>query len=144
MPNNIPAQAINNFIRQGAKIALDCWKLRRLREEGFTADVAFPGQQISAADALEVMREIEAACGLAFTDIVNNSNLGTETTAETVLGSAAFIEELSHLSGLPVWLTAAEYTVAAQLAGKVHTILPMKLQEKYFDLPEQRVRPLFG
>ena len=28
-------------------------------------------------DTLEVMREIEAACGLKFTDIVNNSNLGS-------------------------------------------------------------------
>ena len=37
----------------------------------------------TAQDALEVMREIEAACGLAFTDIVNNANLGPETTAET-------------------------------------------------------------
>jgi hypothetical protein len=36
-------------------------------------------------EALEVMREIEAACGLAFTDIINNSNLGPETTPETVL-----------------------------------------------------------
>ena len=33
-------------------------------------------------DALEVMREIEAACSLKFTDIINNSNLGCETTAD--------------------------------------------------------------
>ena len=31
-------------------------------------------------EAMEVMREIEDACKLKFTDIVNNSNLGTETT----------------------------------------------------------------
>ena len=42
----------------------------------------------TAEDALEVMREIEAACSLAFTDIVNNSNLGPETTPETVLVAA--------------------------------------------------------
>ena len=53
-------------------------------------------------DALEVMREIEAACGLQFTCIVNNSNLGTETTAQTVMDSLSFIEKLVKLSGLPL------------------------------------------
>ncbi|MBQ0070501.1 MAG: hypothetical protein KBS81_01370, partial [Spirochaetales bacterium] len=33
----------------------------------------------NAQDALEVMREIEYACGLPFTGIINNSNLGRET-----------------------------------------------------------------
>ena len=41
----------------------------------------------TAQEALEVMGEIEAACGLKFTDLVNNTNLGTETTPETVLAS---------------------------------------------------------
>ena len=30
----------------------------------------------TAEDALEIMREIEAACKISFTAIVNNSNLG--------------------------------------------------------------------
>ncbi|MBQ9620803.1 MAG: hypothetical protein IJR41_02560, partial [Atopobiaceae bacterium] len=38
-------------------------------------------------DALEVFHEIEGACRLPFTGIVNNTNLGPETTAETVLAS---------------------------------------------------------
>ena len=95
-------------------------------------------------EALEVMREIEAACSLNFTCIVNNANLGTETTAEAVLDAREYMENLSSLSGLPLWLTAAEEKVAAQLMGKVENLLSMKLQEKYFDLPEQRARPLFG
>ena len=98
----------------------------------------------TAADALEIMREIEAACGLAFTDIVNNSNLGPETTAETVMGSMAFAEELSRLSGLPVWLTTAEREVAQQLT--IPNVFPLQLQAKYFDLPSQKpvARPLWG
>lgn len=99
-------------------------------------------------EALEVMREIEAACALPFTDIVHNTNLAHETTAETVLHAAGLVERLSDLSGLPVWLTAAEEHVAAELAGRVPELLPMRLQEKYFDLPEQKgppkPRPLFG
>ena len=98
----------------------------------------------TASDALEVMREIEAACGLAFTDIVNNSNLGAETTPETVYSSLAFAEELSRLSGLPVWLTTAEETVAQKLA--LPNVFPLRLQAKYFDLPSQKpaARPLWG
>ncbi len=97
-------------------------------------------------EALEVMGEIEQACGLRFTDIVNNANLGWETTAETVLASVPYVQELSRLSGLPVWLHTAEQSVAGQLAGQLSPLLPMKLQKKYFDLPSQkpRNRPLWG
>ena len=97
-------------------------------------------------DALEVMREIEAACGLPFTDIVNNSNLGPETTPDTVLSSLPFMEKLSELSGLPIFAYTAETQVAAALAGKLSPVIPLQLQEKYFDLPSQKPgnRPLFG
>ena len=97
-------------------------------------------------EALEVMREIEAACGLQFTDIVNNSNLASETTAETVLNSAEFVEELSRISGLPIFATTAVTEVAAELTGKIDNVLPLQLQEKYFDLPSQKPenRPLWG
>ena len=97
-------------------------------------------------EALEVMREIEAACGLKFTDIVNNANLGTETTPDTVLGAIPYMEELSRLSALPIFAHTAETAVAAGLAGKLNNVLPLQLQEKYFDLPSQKPgnRPLWG
>ena len=97
-------------------------------------------------DALEVLREIEAACGLRFTDLINNTNLGSETTPETVLAAAGYMQELSRLSGLPIFATTAAEAVAAQLEGLVEGLLPMKLQEKYFDLPSQKPgnRPLWG
>ena len=97
-------------------------------------------------EALEVMREIEEACGLAFTDIINNTNLASETTPETVLNSQEYMEKLSVLSGLPIFATSAEAAVAAQLEGKLPDVLPLQLQEKYFDLPSQKPgnRPLWG
>ena len=97
-------------------------------------------------EALEVMGEIEQACGLKFTDIINNSNLGPETTAETVLASRAYMEKLSELSGLPIFATTAVTAVAVELQDTVSPILPLKLQEKYFDLPSQKPgnRPLWG
>lgn len=97
-------------------------------------------------EALEVMREIEAACGLRFTDIINNSNLASETTPETVLSSLEYMQKLSKLSGLPIFATSAETAVAAGLKGKLEPVLPLQLQEKYFDLPSQKPgnRPLWG
>ena len=97
-------------------------------------------------DALEVMREIEAACGLKFTDIVNNSNLGTETTPEILLNSVSYMEKLSEISGLPIFAHSAESTVAAALEGRLSPVISLKLQEKYFDLPSQKPgnRPLWG
>ena len=97
-------------------------------------------------DALEVMREIEAACGLRFTDIVNNANLGNETTPEHVLEAVPYMEKLSRISGLPIFAHTAERNVAKGLEGKLTPVLPLQLQEKYFDLPSQKPlnRPLWG
>ena len=97
-------------------------------------------------EALEVMAEIEAACGLKFTDIINNSNLGSETTAETVEASASYIEKLSQLADLPVFATSAMESVAEQLPPEYSPILVLQLQEIYFDLPTQKPgnRPLWG
>ena len=97
-------------------------------------------------DAIEVMREIEAACGLRFTDIINNSNLASETTPETVLASLDYMNRLSQLSGLPLFAHSVERSVAPALDSRLSPILPLKLQEKYFDLPTQKPgnRPLWG
>ena len=97
-------------------------------------------------EALEVMREIEVACGLRFTDIVNNANLGTETTPETLLDAVPYMEELSRISGLPIFAHTAEVNVAKALEGRLSPVLSLQLQEKYFDLPSQKPlnRPLWG
>ena len=87
-----------------------------------------------------------AHCGLKFTDIVNNANLGTETTPETVLAAEVFMHKLSEYSGLPIFAHTAVAEIAAQLQGRLEPVLPMKLQKKYFDLPSQKPgnRPLWG
>ena len=85
----------------------------------------------TVADTVEIMREIEAACGLRFTCIVNNSNLGSYTTAQTVLESLDFVNTLSTETGLPVWLHTAEERLAGELSEL--PILPMRLQKKIFD-----------
>lgn len=86
-----------------------------------------------AASTVEVKAEIEAACGIPFTGIVNNSNLGAETTAETVLSSLAYADEVSALTGLPVVYTSAEASLCEQLARKVPNLFPLHLQRKITD-----------
>ena len=80
--------------------------------------------------AMEIMREIEAASGIRFTCIVNNSNIGSETTADTVRESLSFAEEVSRASGLPVWINTVELGIADELTEI--PVLPLKLQKKYF------------
>ncbi len=81
-----------------------------------------------AQSALEVMREIEAACGIAFTSMVNNTNLAGDTTAEFVKASMPKAEELSRLTGLPILFTSVMEGIGLEDGFE------MKLQKKYFDI----------
>ncbi len=88
----------------------------------------------TAEATLEVMEEITEACGLGFTALVNNCNLGPDTTAEDVLESAAYIEKLSRLTGLPVKMTCAKRELCPQLEGKIENLFPIDLQRLYYML----------
>ncbi len=83
-----------------------------------------------AASTVEVMREIETACGIPFTGLVNNSNLGEETSAEDVLASVAYGEEVAALSGLPVRLTTVKESLYDELAPQVSDLFCLQLQTK--------------
>ena len=54
-----------------------------------------------------------------------------------------YMDALSRLSGLPIFATTAVADVAKELPEPV---IPLQLQEKYFDLPSQKPgnRPLWG
>lgn len=84
----------------------------------------------TAEEALEVMREIEAACKIRFTAIVNNSNLGEITTAEDVDSTRAETERLLALTGLRLLFTSAERSVGVPGAFN------MQLQSKFYGTKE--------
>lgn len=88
----------------------------------------------TAADAVEVLREIEAACQLPFTGIVNNTNLGQQTTAATVLESVPYANEVAALMGVPVRFTCATAAIARELEGKIENLLPLEIQKLYYQL----------
>lgn len=87
-----------------------------------------------AQSALEIMREIESACSMKFTAIVNNSNLGNLTTAQDVESTMQKAYELSSLSSLPILFTSATEKVAEEM--KVQDKFVINLQKKYFDIKE--------
>lgn len=82
------------------------------------------------ADTLEVLREIEKAGGVPITGLINNSNLGRETTPSDVLASLGYVGEVSRLTGLPVKMTTAERGVCCSLTGKIPDLFPLILQKK--------------
>ena len=89
------------------------------------------------ADAVEALREIEAACGLPFTGIVNNTNLGQETTAQDVAASLPYADEIAALTGLPVRFTCCAAPLAAGLAPLLppsHALFPLEIQRLYYQL----------
>ncbi len=84
-------------------------------------------------EVLEVKNEIEFACRLPFTGIVNNSNLGAETTAEDVLDGMEFANASSALCGLPIKMTTVSKSLFEELDGKIPNLFPLELQKRPTD-----------
>ena len=58
-------------------------------------------------DALDSLREVEESSRMKVTGIINTSNLGAETTADTIKSSLSPADEFSKLAGAPLLCTAA-------------------------------------
>lgn len=82
-----------------------------------------------APSTIEVMEEIQAACKMRFTGLVNNSNLGVETGAEDVLSSVDYAQEVSRLSGLPVVMTTVKEELYEALRDKIPNLFALRLQQ---------------
>lgn len=67
-------------------------------------------------ETLPLLREIEAASHLKATAVVNNSHLGVDTTAQTVLEAESFAEESARLCGLPLlYSTIPDFAVEGEM-----------------------------
>ena len=83
-----------------------------------------------ADSTIEVMREIEYAGKIRFTGFVNNSNLGEETTADDILSTLQYADEIAEKSGLPIVLTTVREDLFDELKGKIDNLFPLRLQKK--------------
>ncbi len=82
------------------------------------------------ASTIEVMREIEYACKLPFTGLVNNSNIGDMTTAQDVIKSMEYAREVERLSGVPLKLTTVIQELYGELSEKIQNLMALRLQSR--------------
>lgn len=76
---------------------------------------------------MEVLREIEQAAGIRCTSIVNNSNLGNDTTIADILSSEDYIRELCNVSGLPLKFNAVKQELVSHPALYGKGLFPIKI-----------------
>ncbi len=84
------------------------------------------------ASTVEVLREIEGAGGIAFTGIVNNSNLGADTTPADILASVDYAAEIARTMGIPVVMTSVREDLLAAVESKVPYAFPLGLQKNKY------------
>ena len=76
--------------------------------------------------ALQIKEEIEYASRLKFTGIVNNANLGNETTEKTILDGLKFAKELSKKTQIPLKFTAVRSDLIKGEIKNIKEILPIE------------------
>ena len=85
-------------------------------------------------DTIEILKEIEAASGIPFNGLVNNSNLGPSTDVETIAASLPYAEKVSELSGLPIVATGCPdndaFSSFSGFDSEYGEIIKLKLQNK--------------
>lgn len=75
----------------------------------------------STDEVIRTLREIESACRLKCTALVNNSNLGAETTPSVIAQSVDFAEKVAEKTGLPI-----RFTCVTENENSDETHLPVK------------------
>ena len=71
----------------------------------------------TAEEAQTYLQSIERVSRMKLTGIVNNTNLGAETTTEMIGQSVAEAQKLSQLTGLPLICTTAPETISPPQTG---------------------------
>ncbi len=85
-----------------------------------------------ATTTVEVLREIEMAGGIPFTGIINNSNLGADTTVADILASTSYADEVAATMGVPVVMTSVREDLYGEVADRVPYAFPLGLQKNKY------------
>lgn len=70
-------------------------------------------------EALEILWEIETTARIPVTGIVNNSNLGSQTTIQDITNAMEYGAEVAALAGVPITANAVRRDLAASLTEKL-------------------------
>lgn len=84
----------------------------------------------NASSTVEVAREIENACKIKFSGIVNNSNLGNATEKSDVLNSLSYANEIAKMMNIPVKYTTVKKELYEELKNEIENLYPLDLQKK--------------
>ncbi|MBQ2774391.1 MAG: ParA family protein [Clostridia bacterium] len=76
-------------------------------------------------EAASLLGEIETACRLKATALVNNSHLGPQTTAQDVIDSVPYAKAVSKVTGLPLLMTTAPKAVCDEIGDRVDNLYPV-------------------
>ena len=80
-------------------------------------------------ETTEMLRNIESACRLKATGIVNNSHLKEFTTAETINSAAEYANEVSEDTGIPIVLTTYPKQITEGIS-KIDFLYPVDIYVK--------------
>ena len=81
-------------------------------------------------EAVVYMREIEAACRLKVTGIINNTNLSYETTPEIILNSLEYAKQTAELAGVPLVATSVLSEFEPIIAENTENVFPIDINIK--------------
>ena len=87
---------------------------------------------LSVQETAQALSEIENACKMKCTVLVNNSNLGAITTSEDIIKTESFEKELSDVTGLPIAMRCLPKQASSQRPNDI-------LIERMVLLPWERV-----
>ena len=76
-------------------------------------------------EAVALLREIEAACRLKATGVVNNSHMQDLTTGEDILRSVDYAKKTAELLGLPLVTNTCPRALYPDLSAKVTPLYPV-------------------
>ena len=85
----------------------------------------------TAEDVLQVIQEITQAAGMRFTAVINNTNLGAETTVDIIQKGYKEALRLQEASGLPIAINSVEQGFATKV--DLPDVLPLALQKRPID-----------
>ncbi len=81
---------------------------------------------------LENMREIESACRLKITGIINNSNLAKETTENEIVFSKDYAKGIEELSGVPIVATSVRRDIITdKILHTMQNVFPIEISIEY-------------
>ncbi|MCI9273104.1 MAG: ParA family protein [Clostridiales bacterium] len=78
-------------------------------------------------EAASLLKEIESACRLKATGVINNSHVQSLTTAEDVLQSLPFAEETAESLRLPLVMHTCPRPLYTQLSNRVDALYPIDI-----------------